>query len=127
MAKVHIIVATIILGGAVIAGTIIERPVEHPFELDALYDDGKVNITFSDRSEQTQSVTMEILGMKETFRRTYSGNSFTEEVQIIEPQYGWVVHPIVLEITHQELGDVQLKTEIYSSGETPPSLIYGPR
>ena len=127
MVKIHIIISLIILGGAVIAATIIDEPTKHPFELDAVYKDGIVNITFIDHSEQSQFVSMEILGMKETFRRVYNNTSFMETVHISEPQYGWSAHPIVIDITHQELGDVQLKTEIRPQDEPPSPLIYGPR
>ena len=127
MVKIHITISLIILGGAVVAATIIDEPVKHPFELNAVYNEGIVNITFFDRSEQSQFVSMEILGMKETFRRVYNDTSFTETVHISESQYGWSAHPVVVDITHQELGDVQLKTEIHYKGDTPPSLIYGPQ
>ena len=40
------------------------------------------------------------------------------------PKYGWAIHPIVLEIDHEEFGHVQLKTEIHPYGEPVPPVIY---
>jgi hypothetical protein len=40
------------------------------------------------------------------------------------PQYGWAIHPIVLEIDHPELGHIQLKTEIHFLDESVPNVIY---
>ena len=94
------------------------------FEIDALYQDGTVNITFSDTSQKTSSVVMEILGMDETFQKSYTGFEFTESVPINIPKYGWAIHPIVLEIEHSEFGHIQLKTEIHESGQPTPSIIF---
>ena len=94
------------------------------FEIDALYQDGTVNITFSDTSQKTSSVVMEILGMDETFQKSYTGFEFTESVPINIPKYGWAIHPIVLEIEHSEFGHIQLKTEIHELDQPIPSVIF---
>ena len=96
------------------------------FQVDAVYyDTGHVEISFFDKSKKTTAVVMEILGMNETFQKVFSDTEFVEIVSFPnEPKYGWAIHPIVLEIDHEELGHVQLKTEIHSLGEPIPPVIY---
>jgi len=68
---------------------------------------------------------MEILGMDESFQKTFSDSEFIEIVPFPnEPKYGWAIHPIVLEIDHDELGHIQLKTEIHPFGDAIPPVIY---
>ena len=95
-------------------------------KVDAIYyDSGHVEVSFLDKSEKTTSVVMEILGMEETFQKTFSGSEFIEIVPFpTPPKYGWAIHPIVLEVDHQEFGHVQLKTEIRPMGESVPPVIY---
>ena len=96
------------------------------FDVAAVYyDTGHVEVSFSDRSGQTESVVMEILGMEETFQKSFSEHEFVEIVPFpAPPRYGWKVHPVVLEAEHPELGRVQIKTEIRPYGESPPPAIY---
>ena len=96
------------------------------FQVDAVYyDTGHVEISFFDKSKKTTNVVMEILGMDETFQKTFSDSEFIEIVPFPnEPKYGWAVHPVVLEVDHEKLGHVQLKTEIRPLGEPVPPVIY---
>lgn len=96
------------------------------FQVDAVYyDTGHVEISFFDKSQKTTNVVMEILGMGETFQKTFSDSEFVEIVPFPnEPKYGWAVHPIVLEIDHEELGHIQLKTEVHPLGASIPPVIY---
>ena len=95
------------------------------FEIDAIYQNGNVVISFIDKSGNTDSITMEILGMDETFQKSYVGSQFTESVSFNDvPKYGWAIHPIVLEIEHSEFGHIQLKTEIHESDQPLPPVIY---
>ncbi len=96
------------------------------FQIEAIYyDSGYVEISFLDKSSKTNSVVMEILGMDESFQKTFSGSEFIEIVPFPNlPKYGWVIHPVVLEIYHEELGHIQLKTEIHSLDEPTPTVIY---
>lgn len=97
------------------------------FDVNAVYyDTGHVEVSFSDKSELSSLVVMEILGMEETFQK-----SFTEQHEFIEivpfpasPKYGWEAHPVVLEVDHPKLGHVQIKTEIRPYGESSPPVIY---
>jgi len=97
------------------------------FEVDATYyDTGYVEISYMDKSNNTDQVVLEILGMDESFQKTLSGSKFVESVPFpsISP-YGWKVHPVTFLISHKDLGQVSLKTEIHSYGEPAPPVIYG--
>ena len=96
------------------------------FQVDAVYyDTGHVEVSFFDKSKKTTSVVMEILGMDETFQKTFSDAEFIEIIPFPdEPKYGWAVHPVVLEIDHEEFGPIQLKTEIHLLGDSIPTVIY---
>ncbi len=96
------------------------------FQVDAVYyDTGHVEISFLDKSEKTTTVVMEILGMEESFQKTFSESQFIEIVPFQDvPKYGWEIHPVVLEIDHMEFGHVQLKTEIHTLGDPTPPVIY---
>jgi hypothetical protein len=96
------------------------------FQVDAIYyDSGHVEISYLDKSGQTDSVIMEILGMDESFQKSFSGSQFIEIVPFPNvPKYGWAIHPIVLEIDHLEFGHIQLKTEIHTLDQPLPSVIY---
>ena len=96
------------------------------FQVDAVYyDTGHVEISFFDKSQKTTNVVMEILGMDESFQKTFSDSEFIEIVPFPnEPKYGWAIHPIVLEIDHLEFGHIQLKTEIHALDQPLPSVIY---
>ena len=96
------------------------------FQVNAVYyDTGHVEISFFDKSQKTTHVVMEILGMDESFQKTFSDSEFIEIVPFSnEPKYGWAIHPIVLEIDHLEFGHIQLKTEIHALDQPLPSVIY---
>ncbi len=96
------------------------------FQVDAVYyDTGHVEISFLDKSEKTTTVVMEILGMGESFQKTFYDSQFIEIVPFqTVPKYGWAIHPVVLEIDHKEFGHVQLKTEIHALGDPAPPVIY---
>ena len=96
------------------------------FQIDAVYyDSGYVEISYFDKSGKTNSVVMEILGMEESFQKTFLDSEFIEIVPFPNiPKYGWPIHPVVLEINHTEFGHIQLKTEIHPLGEPVPPVIY---
>lgn len=117
------ILALVFLTGG---GTDDKDVLRQTFQIDAVYyDTGHVEVAFLDKSEKTDSVVMEILGMDETFQKTFTEYQFIEIIPFQnEPKYGWAIHPVVLEIEHSELGHVQLKTEIHPLGEPIPPVIY---
>ena len=95
--------------------------------VDAIYEpqNNLVKITYTDNSEKTMLVTLEILGMETTFHREFAQNSFVETVQIYsEPKYGWATMPVTFSIDHEEFGKIGLKTEIHQQDETKPRVIY---
>ena len=96
------------------------------FQVDAVYyDSGNVEISFLDTSGKTDFVIMEILGMDESFQKSFGGSQFVETVSFPNPpKYGWAIHPIVLEIEHLEFGHIQLKTEIHPLDQPIPPVIY---
>ena len=96
------------------------------FQVDAVYyDSGNVEISFLDTSGKTDFVIMEILGMDESFQKSFGGSQFVETVSFPNPpKYGRAIHPIVLEIEHLEFGHVQLKTEIHPPDQPVPPVIY---
>ena len=96
------------------------------FQINAVYlDSGYVEISFLDSSEKTTGVVLEILGMNESFQKTFSTYQFVETVAFpTAPKYGWEVHPVVLDVVHEEFGRVQLKTEIRPAGQPVPPVIY---
>ncbi len=115
--------AIIFLSGG---GTDDKDILRQTFQIDAVYyDSGHVEISFLDKTGQTDLVIMEILGMDETYQKSFSDSEFIEIVPFSNvPKYGWAIHPIVLEIDHPELGHIQLKTEIHPIGESIPPVIY---
>ena len=97
------------------------------FVFDAIYyeEEQTIEITFEDRSQQTTKVVLEILGLEESFQKTFTDSQFTERVPFDStPQYGWKTHPVTLVVEHEEFGKVGLKTEIHAKGEPAMPIIY---
>ena len=109
------------------AGNDDKEILRETFQIDAVYyDSGHVEIHYLDISEKTNSVVLEILGMEESFQKTFSDSEFIEIVPFPnQSKYGWPIHPVVLNIVHEEFGNIQLKTEIHPLGEPKPPVIYG--
>ena len=101
-------------------------PLRENFKINAIYyDAGYVEVSYVDKSDKTNSVTLEILGMETSFQKTFSDSEFIEIIQFPNiPKYGWEIHPIVMEIEHEEFGHVQLKTEIHELNDPSPNTIY---
>ena len=99
------------------------------FDVDAIYYDDQriVEISFNDTSQKTNSVVLEILGMDETYQKTFSGSNFVVKIVFDSPpKYGWKIHPIILDVEHQEFGTVGIKTEIHSKNDPSPPIIFSP-
>ena len=101
-------------------------PLRENFQINAIYyDAGYVEVSYIDKSDKTNSVILEILGMETSFQKTFSDSEFIEIIQFPNvPKYGWEIHPIVMEIEHEEFGHVQLKTEIHELNTPSPNTIY---
>jgi len=88
--------------------------------------DGYIQITFKDKSEKTNAVVLEVLGMEKSFQKTFVDSEFVEIILFpTTPKYGWEIHPVTLLIDHEELGTVSIKTEIRPYGEPTAPIIYG--
>ena len=104
-----------------------ESIISQTIFVDTVYEpeNNLVKITYNDNSKKTSLVTLEILGMEQTFHKEFSQNSFVEIVQInSEPKYGWSTMPVVFSVNHDEFGKIELKTEIYQMDESKPRIIY---
>jgi hypothetical protein len=120
---VFTVIALIFLTGG---GNDDNNEIRRTLQIEAVYyDSGHVEISYYDNSDQTDSVVLEILGMDDSFQKTFHDSEFIEIVPFANvPKYGWAIHPIVMEVEHDEFGHVQLKTEIHSIGEPVPNIIY---
>lgn len=109
------------------AGTDDKEILRQTFQFEAIYyDSGHVEVSYFDKSDNTNSVVMEILGMDESFQKTFYDSEFIEIIPFPNtPKYGWAIHPVVLEIEHEKFGHIQLKTEIHPLGDPAPPVIYG--
>ncbi len=104
-----------------------ESIISQTIFVDTVYEpeNNLVKITYNDNSKKTNLVTLEILGMEQTFHKEFSQNSFVEIIQInSEPKYGWSTMPVVFSVNHDEFGKIELKTEIYQMDESKPRIIY---
>ena len=119
---ITVLAIVFLMGG----GTDDKDVLRQTFHVDAVYyNSGHVEISYFDKSDKTNSVVMEILGMEKSYQKTFSGSKFIEIVPFPNlPKYGWAIHPVVLEIYHEELGHIQLKTEIHALDEPIPPVIY---
>ena len=101
-------------------------PLRENFQIEAIYyDTGYVEISYFDKSHKTISVVLEILGMETSFQKSFTDSEFIEIIEFSnKPKYGWAIHPIVLEVEHEEFGHVQIKTEIHEFDTTIPNTIY---
>jgi len=104
-----------------------ESIISQTIFVDTVYEpeNNLVKITYNDNSKKTNLVTLEILGMEQTFHKEFSQNSFVEIIQFnSEPKYGWSTMPVVFSVNHDEFGKIELKTEIYQMDESKPRIIY---
>jgi|TARA_Y100001949_G_scaffold20158_1_gene14365 hypothetical protein len=129
--KIIAIGLVIIIIIIVISGTfdfaLDESTISQTIFVDAVYDpkNNLVKITYTDESDKTNLVTLEILGMEKTFHKEFSQSSFVETVPMnSEPKYGWSTMPVVFSINHDEFGKIGLKTEIHQQDELKPKVIY---
>ena len=119
---ITVLAIVFLMGG----GTDDKDILRQTFQIEAIYyDTGYVEISYFDKSGKTNSVVMEVLGMDESFQKSFSGSEFIEIIPFPNlPKYGWPIHPVVLEIDHKEFGHIQLKTEIHPQDELTPPVIY---
>jgi len=127
IATISIISLTVIILSISSNSALDESVISQTIFVDTVYEpeNNLVKITYNDNSKKTNLVTLEILGMEQTFHKEFSQNSFVEIVQInSEPKYGWSTMPVVFSVNHDEFGKIELKTEIYQMDESKPRIIY---
>ena len=127
IATISIIALTAIILSISSNSALDESIISQTIFVDTVYEpeNNLVKITYNDNSKKTNLVTLEILGMEQTFHKEFSQNSFVEIIQInSEPKYGWSTMPVVFSVNHDEFGKIGLKTEIYQMGESKPRIIY---
>lgn len=96
------------------------------FDLDAVYRDGTIRVQFVDRTGEAGRAVLEVLGMRESFQREFSGSFEAEVPYGPPPSLGWKVSPVTVAVEHPELGLVGVKTEVRGPGEPPKALVLGP-
>ena len=127
IATLSIIALTVIILSISSNSALDESVISQTIFVDTVYEpeNNLVKITYNDNSKKTSLVTLEILGMEQTFHKEFSQNSFVEIIQInSEPKYGWSAMPVVFSVNHDEFGKIELKTEIYQMDESKPRIIY---
>ena len=127
IATISIIALPVIILSISSNSTLDESLISQTIFVDTVYEpeNNLVKITYNDNSKKTNLVTLEILGMKQTFHKEFTQNSFVETIQInSEPKYGWSTMPVVFSVNHDEFGNIGLKTEIYQNDEIKPRIIY---
>ena len=127
IATLSIITLSVIIFSISSNSALDESIISQTIFVDTVYEpeNNLVKITYNDNSKKTSLVTLEILGMEQTFHKEFSQNSFVEIIQInSEPKYGWSTMPVVFSVNHDEFGKIGLKTEIYQMDESKPRIIY---
>ena len=96
---------------------------------DAIYFENEhtVQISFEDKSNNTKSAILEILGMDDTYHQEYrfdGESNFVEKLHFEKvPKYGWKTTPVTLEIQHSIFGKIGLKIEIHEPNQSIPKII----
>ena len=105
-----------------------EKLLSDTIFVSAVYFDSEhiIKISYYDKSNSTNTVTLEVVGLSKTFQKKYQTSSFTEEVPLSNsPEYGWSTLPVTFLVEHKEFGRIQVKTEISPLGSPPTRVIYG--
>lgn len=129
-------ISVVILGIGIIVFSLIlfanynsldHKLLEQTFEISAVYfeNDSYAEISFLDKSGKTKRVTLEILGLSESFHKEFASSTFVEKIQFAStPKYGWQSMPVTLLVEHEKFGKIGIKTEIRSIGDVPAKVIF---
>lgn len=125
---ISVIILSILAGLYLFDTTTVNKELmAETFVFDAVYYEHEqtIEITFQDKSKKTSFVILEILGMKESFQKTFTDIEFIERVSFDgPPQYGWEIHPVTLVVEHEEFGKIGMKTEVHSENEPSKPIIF---
>ncbi len=125
---ISVIILSILAGLYLFDTTTVNKELmAETFVFDAVYYEHEqiIEITFQDKSKKTSFVILEILGMKESFQKTFTDIEFIERVSFNgPPQYGWETNPVTLVVEHEEFGKIGMKTEVHSENEPSKPIIF---
>ncbi len=113
--------------GSSSSSSIDAQTAQESIRIDAIYYEQNKTavIAYVDDTGAKVPVTVEVLGMADTYRREFTGPQFSTSLHFPSvPKYGWAVNPVVSEVRHPVFGDVQIKTEIRGEGQPAPRTIY---
>jgi len=109
------------------SGSVDKELFNRTFSVDAVYLDSEdvIEISFVDNTQKTDTIILEVLGLQPSFQKTYSGSSFTERIPFVPPdKYGWKIHPVIILAENQDLGLIEIKTEIHEENEPEKPVIF---
>ncbi len=125
---ISVIVITILAGLFFYDSSSVDKELlNRTFSVDAVYlaDEEVVEISFVDNTQKTDTIILEVLGLQPSFQKTYSGSSFTERIPFVPPdKYGWEIHPVIILAENQDLGLIEIKTEIHEENELEKPVIF---
>jgi len=125
---ISVIVITILAGLFFYdSGSVDKELLNRTFSVDAVYlgNEGVVEISFVDNTQKTDTIILEVLGMQPSFQKTYSGSSFIERIPFVPPdKFGWEIHPVIILAENQDLGLIEIKTEIHEENEPENPIIF---
>ena len=109
------------------SGSVDKELLNRTFSVDAVYLDseGVIEISFVDKTQKTDTIILEVLGLQPSFQKTYSSSSFTERIPFVPPdKYGWKIHPVIILVENHDLGLIEIKTEIHEENEPEKPVIF---
>ncbi len=125
---ISVIVITILAGLFFYDSSSVDKELlNRTFSVDAVYlaDEEVVEISFVDNTQKTDTIILEVLGLQPSFQKTYSGSSFTERIPFVPPdKFGWEIHPVIILAENQDLGLIEIKTEIHEENEPEKPVIF---
>ena len=125
---ISVIVITILAGLFFYDSSSVDKELlNRTFSVDAVYlaDEEVVEISFVDNTQKTETIILEVLGLQPSFQKTYSGSSFTERIPFVPPdKFGWEIHPVIILAENQDLGLIEIKTEIHDENKPEKPVIF---
>jgi len=125
---ISVIVITILTGLFFYDSSSVDKELlNRTFSVDAVYlaDEEVVEISFVDNTQKTDTIILEVLGLQPSFQKTYPRSSFTERIPFVPPdKFGWEIHPVIILAENQDLGLIEIKTEIHEENEPEKPVIF---
>ncbi len=125
---ISVIVITVLAGLFFYDSSSVDKELlNRTFSVDAVYlaDEEVVEISFADNTQKTDIIILEVLGLQPSFQKTYSGSSFTERIPFVPPdKFGWEIHPVIILAENQDLGLIEIKTEIHEENKPEKPVIF---